>query len=267
MARVVCINPCVLDATSNMTVPSVRIPYISKDVKPVLALDLKGGCDGCDLLANFMLQIQPYLISLQIPLCLLQCVMTIFSNGAITNVTGSPYPGVVRGAIDEVVGAFGSLPNPPLTDLNKAIANAGYVCASCFAFTPCKFACLLEDLLSAMLSIIRCVTSLLNGMITLNLKATGMSLNPNASIQEAAECLFGLIGVQKQNLGVKFNLIGAIFEVIGFLAGFVGISMPPVSITITVNTPLSTIASQLAALIPVITPVRDSAKAICDNCP
>jgi hypothetical protein len=261
MARVVCINPCLIDAGVTMALPSMRIPTSpATTVKPVLDLNFKGGCDGCELLTNFMIQIQPYLISLQIPLCLLRCMLSVFSAG---QPSGDPAHPSNMGLLDEIVGALGNLPNPNLTKVTQSTSYATLTCAECFLVTPCKFACLLEDLLTAVLSVINCVISLINNLTTLNLKATGLSLNDNVSVQETAQCLFGLIGVQKQNLGVKFNLIGAILSAIGFIAQFANITLPPTSITVTVNTPLSDISDALSALVPSLTSAKNDCHAAC----
>src|SRR5579872_6409879 len=104
MARVICVKPCVPNFATQIT-----IPFLPTAVKSVANIDLKSDCSGCQLLASLFLQLNPFLMALGIPLCLLGCVTAIVA--------------VVQ-AIPDSLG-----PPPDPTKLTSAIANVVKNCA------------------------------------------------------------------------------------------------------------------------------------------
>jgi hypothetical protein len=245
-ARVLCIPPCPVSLTlPPIAADGITIPGINTKIKPVLNMSLKAGCDTCEAVAALMLQIQPFLISLSMPLCLLKCVMKIVD------------------AFKSLSNMIGDLPTPNPTDPVKKLGIAVIECTKCVTgFSIGKFCALLRDIIDLVIALLNCIKGLLSKILILNLRVIRGMTDPEVSIQSSAICLAGLVRIQTENLTVRINGIATILQAVGFLLEFVHIPIPTEALTgimnVSIATPLPQITTALDELIGVLTPIRDA---------
>jgi len=147
----------------------ITLPVTGTKVKPIMDLELKGGCDGCEVVADFLLMIEPFLISLQMPLCLLQCAQSIFE---------------VLEALKDILSDLTSLP-PDLGELTSAMTEAAAKCTQCFTgWSVGAFCRLLRDIIDLIVALLKCVQDVLTKLITLNLQVAGLMADPEIEIQK-----------------------------------------------------------------------------------
>lgn len=195
MPRNICIQPC--PPTSSF---SVSIPFMGS-MTASAALTLQGGCSGCELVSNFMLQITPTLSALGVPLCILGCIASII------------------GALQAVPDIVGPPPNP--SGLITAIINVEKKCACVleFALPPpvgavCEFLKMIQGILTAIDKAITCVIGLLTHLITLNAKAQILLLSPVPAQRIAGNCLNKQVQAMMDDLNNKFGTINGLISLL-----------------------------------------------------
>jgi hypothetical protein len=255
-ARVLCIPPC----PTSMVIPPVAaegltIPGINTKVKPVLNMSLKASCDTCEVVTSFMLQIQPFLVSLPMPLCLLKCVMKIIA------------------AFKSLSNMIGDLPAPDPTDPVKKLSMAVIECTKCVTgFSPGKFCALLRDLISLVIALLNCIKGLFSKILLLNLRVGLGAMDAEPTIVSASVCLANLVRVQTETMIIKTSTVALILQSVGFLLEFVPVSPINPSIltgvqTISIDTPLPQITAVLDELIGALTPIRVALDTCANNVP
>ena len=238
-ARVLCINPCPpSESWPTVALEGITLPVTGTKVKPIMDLELKGGCDGCEVVADFLLMIEPFLISLQMPLCLLQCAQSIFE---------------VLEALKDILSDLTSLP-PDLGELTSAMTKAAAKCTQCFTgWSVGAFCRLLRDIIDLIVALLKCVQDVLTKLITLNLQVAGLMADPEIEIQKTGECLLGLLNAQKEDLFARIDVLGSMLEALGFLFQFVGVSgISDITVSLKSLSPLmglDTLVAQLQSII------------------
>lgn len=259
MARIVCITPCVPDISGLV----VRVPGMPEGIQGVASLDVSGGCSGCDAAANFLIQIKPIMLQFQFPLCIVKCVFSLINPKD---------PSDDQTVIGSMLSVFESLTSPSHLppDVTKIYAALGLMAANCLPcfnsfFNPLLYACMIEDLLKLVISIIDCVENLVTHLLTLRLKATGLESSPVIEVQEAGSCLAKLVDAQTETLAVKFNAVGEVFKLVSFFLTLIpGVPCLPTSITISPSVQLGDFIAELEAIKALIIPIRDTMHGICN---
>lgn len=199
--RQLCITPCVPNLD---LVPSLRIPLAG----PISAggdLSLKASCTGCELVANLMLQISPFIMSLGLPLCLLKCAM-----------------GLINPILD-MKDIVTSLPVPPVEAITKFVDDVtklpgedacGCVIALLLPTGFCVYVVFIYDFLGMIVGILTCLKSLMEHLLKLNLQASAMGADVDIETQKVAACLLSYNGAQQSKLIVKFDAVRQIFKLL-----------------------------------------------------
>ena len=230
-ARVLCINPCLPSVTlPPVLLTGLKMPGFGTKIKPMVGAKFKGGCDGCELVFDFMVQIEPFMLSLAFPLCLLTCLMKLVYTKKM------PYtlPGKDRKDYPSFLGtlnAFFAAPLSPstevLTDITDTAEIAGIECLKCFTgWSIGNFCALLRDLTDIIVGILKCLISLLTKLAVINLRIAGLEGNPNVSIRKSAKCLKGFMATQTDVMAIQLNAIAELFKVLSIFFEFAGYPLP-----------------------------------------
>ncbi len=201
--KVVCISPCVPSA-----IQQFRAPFMGP-IKAGGNLSLKGGCDGCELSVNLFLQIQPFLISLGIPMCLLKCLGKVIKVVIDLKdiLTDLPAPNI----------------SPIMKDMAKIPTQAGCLCLINLLLPTgiCVFVILVRDVLLVIISLINCLISLLTHLLTLTLRVAIMAADPSTEIQSASVCLNAVCAAHKSTLIARFDAVSVLFEALEAVFTFI----------------------------------------------
>jgi hypothetical protein len=207
MARVLCINPC--PASYNMP-PFVKngisVPFFDTGVKPSAHFKMTAGCDNCEMAASFMAQLQPFMMAIQLPMCILGCIKHVID------------------AVSAIPKAIG--PPPDGTELQKikdAILGIEKDCPTCFlgfsVFTVCAF---VRDILDLIITLLNCAKQILSKLLVISLRAGGLMMDPEISIQKTGACLYGLMKIQLERTLVNLDLLGTLLKAVQLLVDFTG---------------------------------------------
>lgn len=207
MARVICVKPCVPSFDAVLTIPYMG-PF-----KAIGDINLKTDCSGCELVVNLFAQLNPFMMSLGIPLCVLNCL-----------------GGIVQFA-QSIPDALGPPPDP--TKIATALANIAVQCKCVItsilpppAGLICQFLKMIIGLLSAVLSVVECMNSLLSHLLTLKLRAAIALGDLNIGFQKLGICLNQEADTLLQNVLVKFNLIAVLFSAMEVIFTLVNAAIP-----------------------------------------
>lgn len=204
MSRLICLKPCAPLPPLNLT-----IPFMGAGLSGSGNLNLDSGCANCEIVGNFMLQLNPLLSALGLPLCLLGCAAAMLEFAlAVPDALGPP-------------------PNPG--KLVTAVTNLAPAC-SCLvgmALPPpvgpiCDFLKMVRDIVQLFFEILSCLVGLVQHLITLNLSASLMLGSPVPGIVSAGQCLSDQILLLMDALNGKlggFNTIIGIMKPIFTLLG------------------------------------------------
>ncbi len=195
MARDVCVMPCPPDEI----IPKIKIPFMGEGMLGQADFSLTGGCDGCQLVGNFMIQLQPLLASYGLPLCLLGC-LTSFITLALSLVDAlgpPPDPSAIVGAVAQVVErcqCVVELAMPP---------PIGPICA---------FLLMLRDIIIIIKMVADCVIGLVRHLISLSLSASLLLGDPDT--EKAGACLAAQVQRLCDALRGKMDPVTKLWQVI-----------------------------------------------------
>jgi len=209
MARVLCINPC---PPSFSTPPFVKngitVPFLDTGVKPSAQFRINAGCDNCEAAASFMAQLQPFLLSIQLPMCLLGCMKATFD---------------LMLALPEALGIGQNPPVPNPGAIKDALEAVERECPKCITgfnvFTVCA---LVRDILDLILTLLNCAKQILSKLVVISLRAGGLMMDPEISIRKTGECLLGLMRTQLERTLINLDLLGMLLKAVQTLVSFTG---------------------------------------------
>ncbi len=217
MARVICIKPC----PTNILLPQLTVPMMGSAMKAQGNLSLQGGCDGCELVGNFLLQLNPLLGALGLPLCLLGCA------------------GALMGFVKAVPDSLGPPPDPTILIQRVSDVVEKCKCVVSMVLPPpigaiCDFLKMVRDIVSLFANIISCLVGLITHLSSFSLKASIMLTSPIPEVRATGNCLVdqgqGMTDLLNQKLGALGTLLSIIQPVFDLLALVVP---PPFADTIT----------------------------------
>lgn len=190
--RTICVQPCPPSASL-----SVHLPFMG-DMGAQADLSLEGGCAGCDVIGNLLIQMGPALGSMGIPICILGCLASVI--GALTAVTD----------IVTDPSAFA-----------EALVNVGESCQCVLQFALPPPAGAVCEMLKTVLGVVNliaqavtCVTGLVGDIIQVNVRATPLLLSTDAASKAAGECVSAQGQAMMDALNQKFGSINALFKLI-----------------------------------------------------
>ena len=195
MAREVCVMPCPPDEI----IPKITIPFMGEGMLAQADFALTGGCDGCQIATNFMIQLQPLLGSFGLPLCLLGCMTSFISLAlSLEDALGPPPdPSAIIAAIAQVVERCQcviKLAMPP---------PAGPIC---------EFLLMLRDIIIVIKMVSDCIIGLIRHLITLNLSASLLLGDPDT--EKAGACLAAQVQRLCDALRGKMDPVTKLWQVI-----------------------------------------------------
>lgn len=195
MARDVCLMPCPPDEI----IPKITIPFMGEGMFAQADFALTGGCDGCQIVSNFMIQLQPLLAAYGLPLCLLGC-MTSFITLALAlpdSLGPPPDPSAIISAVAQVVErcqCVVQLAMPP---------PVGPICA---------FLLMVRDIIVIIKMVSDCIIGLIRHLITLNLSASLLLGDPDT--EKAGACLAAQVQRLCDALRGKMDPVTKLWQII-----------------------------------------------------
>lgn len=197
MARKICIRPCPV----SIALPQIKIPMMGNAMKAQGDLAIKGGCDGCELVGNLLLQLNPLLGALGLPLCLLGCA------------------GAIVGFVKAIPDAIGPLPDPTviITAVSNVVTKCN--CVVSMALPPpvgviCDFLLMVRDIINMITTIIVCLVGLVTHLASFTLKAAILLADPDPAMQATGQCLGDQGQLMMNLLNQKATALGAILAIL-----------------------------------------------------
>lgn len=225
-ARVLCISPCLPSYVMPPLVKEgLKLPFFDSGIKPAVNFSVNKGCNTCEIMADFMIQFQPFLLSLGLPMCYLKCAFRVMQvlKDMQSLLTDLPLPDIGK----------------PLQDIALAIIQ----CQKCFTnFSPGRICAIVRDAMDIMFLSLRCIINMLRKLITLNLKIAGLSMDPNLRIQKTARCMQKLVEVDQDQAALSVNALGVLFDALNMLLEIISFFLninPPLTISPTITANLS----------------------------
>ncbi len=257
MARTICAKPCL--ESGNLKIP-LPLPGLSGYVEGAADISLTANCDGCQASMRLLVQIQPFLLSLVVPLCIFQCIWALF--GCVRKVAGPstisiPGVGSLGTAIKPFLDKDKSTPSVPDLSKIEGIAEAlPFInltkevlfhnddpndpalaqrfeqvvekCTCLFEWLDIfKWLCMTKGIILLIISVLNCISSLLQHALTVTLQIAGLAGSGNMAVQKTAVCLENILAIQLSNLAgrlevfsILLTLTASVLEVICDL-GFV----------------------------------------------
>lgn len=204
MARTICIKPC----PPYQTLPQLQIPFMGTAIKAQGDLSIKGGCDGCELIGNFLIQLNPLVSALGLPLCLLGCI------------------GALVGFVTIVPDSLGPPPDPTVLVQKVVDVVKKCKCVVAMVLPPpvgpiCDFLKMVRDIINMFATIIDCLVGLVTHLASFSLKAAICLASPNPAMKATGDCLVDqgqgmtdLLGSKLGPLGTLVNLLEPIFALL-----------------------------------------------------
>lgn len=209
MARTVCVNPCPPSPAL-----SVYLPFMG-DMGAQANLSIEGGCAGCDVVGNLLIQLGPALGAMGIPMCILGCV------GAVVSV------------VIELGKAIPLFTN--IDDLAEAIAAVPDKCACVVGFAlppPAGTVCEMVKTVTGVLNVVNkaliCVTGLLGDIINANVRISGLHVSAVAESRIAAACVSAQTQAMTNSLMSKFASVAALFALVKPIVDFIAVPLSAV---------------------------------------
>ena len=210
MARDICVKPC--PPTENL--PSLKIPMIPGAMKAQANFSLQGGCDGCEFVGSLMLQLNPLLAGLGLPLCFLGCLASLIEF------------------VQSVPHSLGPPPDPSkiLQAVNAVVAKCK--CVVQLGLPPpigpiCDFLKFVRDIIVLVDLVVDCIIGLIIHLLTLDLKASVLLADPNGSVQAVGNCLAGQVQALMDTLNGKFGAVSNIIQILQPLFDILSAVTPP----------------------------------------
>ena len=223
-----CVLPCPLPASPM----KLYIPIMDSVLKSGANLTLSGGCSDCNVAIDLFAKLQPFLLSLGIPLCLVRCALALLNTvtdavgvitdtvGLVTGLADAPPTFPTPGAIGDInhklqkltVGFPNGDPpnqgNPPIPgDLLVVIQD----CACVYAlFTPlglCLFMRLLRDMLRLVAALLNCFATLMGDILKISFKVTLFYGSLDVRIRQQGVCLGKIARNQLDKLNIQLDLV------------------------------------------------------------
>lgn len=237
-----CILPCPIPTLT----PKISVPFSAPgfEMSGGGMLKLTGGCTDCNLAIDLFAKISPYILSLGIPLCILQCAASLITlvtdtvdvaKGTVSLVTGIaevppkfPTPAAVQEVVDKLTKVTG---DPTDGDPVGDIALVAQDCACILdVFGPqgfCPFMKLMRDLLRLIAALLNCFATLLGDILKVSLTAQFMRRSPTVRVQSQGVCLGSIARDQLNRLNVQMDVVWALLGAAEVLFKFVeGIADP-----------------------------------------
>lgn len=197
MARTVCVKPC----ASDLPLPQLKVPLMGSAMKAQGNLSVQGGCDGCELAGNFLMQISPLIGSFGLPLCLLGCTnaLVAFAQAIPDSLGPPPDPSVLISRVSDVVTkckCVVSIVLPP---------PVGIVC---------DFLVMVRDIINLFATTVNCLVGLVTHLASFSAKAGALLASPSAASRATGLCLVDQGQAMTDQLGQKLGSLGALLEVL-----------------------------------------------------
>lgn len=253
MARMICARPCLENASWKIPLP---MPATGKDfgITGGTDINLAASCDGCQISIRLLLQIQPFLLSLQMPLCIFKCIFALF--GCVRKIAGPKsvtvsVPGLptfklmkdlkpfidfekVMPDVINVTSIEGIVEALPLLNITKEVLiktddpedpavlerfeQVVLRCQCLFNWLePFKWVCMIKGIILLLISVMNCITSILQHGLIVSIQIAGLATNPSLEIRETAQCLEGIMQNQMTNLAGRLNAFGMLLELTAFI--------------------------------------------------
>jgi len=210
MARTICLKPCPPD----FTLPQLKVPMMGSALKAQGDLSVKGGCDGCELVGNFLLQLSPLVGSLGLPLCLLNCMGALIAFQKAT------------------IDALGPPPDPTILIQRLVAVVEKCGCVISMVLPPpvgpiCDFLLMVRDIINVFALVINCLTGLITHLASFSLKASLMLTSPDPAIRATGNCLVDQGQGMADLLGKKLGALGALLNVVQPVFDLLASVVPP----------------------------------------
>lgn len=228
--RTTCILPCALPQSLTITIPFMaEVPGLV-GLKGGGKLELKGGCTDCSLAVDLFAKITPFVISLGIPLCLIQCAMALLnvvtasidltqdSVGLVSGLAEAPPKFPTPGDVKEVTDTAADLVTNKVPAL---IQDCRCVLDLATPLGLCPFIKLVRDVLRLVAALANCFATLLGDVIKLSIRANFMRVSPNFRIREQGVCLGSLMRNQLNRLTGQMDVVWAIVLLLGAVFGLI----------------------------------------------
>lgn len=223
-----CVLPCPLPASPM----KLYIPIMDSVLKSGANLKLGGGCSDCTVAIDLFAKLQPFILSLGIPLCLVRCALALLNTvtdavGVITDTVGLvtgladappkfPTPGDVEDINHKVQKLTVGFPNgdppnqgnPPIPgDLLVVIQD----CACVYQlFTPlglCLFLRFLRDILRLVAALLNCFATLMGDILKISFKVVLFTGSLDLRIKQQGVCLGKIARNQLDKLNIQLDLV------------------------------------------------------------
>lgn len=236
-----CVLPCPLPTTPiRLTFPFTATQPGFAGVQGGPKLTLKAGCTDCGAAIDLFARVSPFILSLGIPLCAIQCAASLFqvvrdvvtiSTGTVkmvTNLAQVPPEPPNAGDVTEVTDAVQKLTigkpaeSPPVpSDIAKALLDC-----KCLLdiFTPlgiCSFVKFLRDLLRLFAALLNCLATLLGDILRIGLKFDLMLRSPVVRIREQGKCLGSIARSQLNRLTLEMDAVWTVLIAAGTVFSFI----------------------------------------------
>lgn len=217
-----CVVPCPLPPINLQ--PKIIIPFLGNELIAGGNLKLTGGCGDCNVALDLYAKLNPYLLSLGLPLCAMNCVLSLLT--------------AVNDGLDllgTTVDVFTTIPPDPtqVSDwgkkakdiIAKDVPDIALKCQCVLnMFLPtglCQFIKLARDTLLLVSSILKCLATLLGDIFRIGLKANLLSQSPDIRVQASAACLAQIGTNQMNDLNQQMNAVWALILGIGAVFTFI----------------------------------------------
>jgi hypothetical protein len=178
----------------------ITVPFLGTGVKPSAHFGINAGCDNCEAAASFMAQLQPFLLAIQLPMCLLGCMKATFD---------------LMLALPKALGVGQTPPVPDPGAITDALIAVERECPKCVlgfsVFTVCA---LVRDILDLILTLLNCAKQILTKLVVISLRAGGLMMDPEISIRKTGECLMGLMRTQLERTLINLDLLGMLLKAV-----------------------------------------------------
>lgn len=229
-------SPCVLPCPLPAAPMSVYIPISNSIIKSGANLKLSGGCSDCNVAIDIFAKLQPFILSLGIPLCVVRCALAMlttitdaadFAVGSMQLVTGLasvppevPTPEKVKEVNDKLLkittGYPENYPNQGDPAVPGDIPVIAQDCACIYTlFTPvglCLFLKSLRDILNLIAALLNCFATLMGDILKISLRAKLFSASSFANVKSQGVCLGKIARNQLNQLNVQLDLVWLLIE-------------------------------------------------------
>ena len=236
-----CVLPCPLPTTPlSITVPfTATIPGLGS-VSGGPKLTLNAGCTDCSVAIDLFAKITPYMLALGLPLCIINCVASLFNvvndvvsiaTGTVSTITGLteappkfPTPSdmtEINKTLKKMTVGDPSANPPEPSDVLKAIQDCKCLIDIFTPYGVCLFIKLIRDILRLVAALLNCLGTLLGDILRITIRADFLRKSPQANLQSQGVCLGSISRSQMNRLSVEMDVVWAVMLAAGTLFKFV----------------------------------------------